>query len=130
MAVAADGKDPVDVADMRIDDVVKMIRGPKGTIVHLRVQKATGDQAEIAITRDIVVVEDTYARGATITRGQSTYGYIHLPNFYGGKGNPHTASGDIHKLLVELAHKKVLGDHPRHPLERRWSAQRGRRPDR
>ncbi|HEV7558392.1 MAG TPA: carboxy terminal-processing peptidase, partial [Kofleriaceae bacterium] len=109
VAVAADGKDPVDTADMRLDDVVKMIRGPKGTIVHLRVQKPTGSQEEIAITRDVVVVEDSYARGATITRGQATYGYIHLPNFYGGKGNPHTASGDIHKLLVELGHKKVSG---------------------
>ena len=109
MAVAADGKDPVDVADMKLDDVVKMIRGPKGTIVHLRVQKATGTQEEIAITRDVVVVEDTYARGATITRGSTTYGYVHLPSFYGSKGNPHTAAGDVHKLLVEMAHKKVSG---------------------
>ena len=35
MSVAQQGKDPVDVADMRIDEVVRMIRGPKGTVVTL-----------------------------------------------------------------------------------------------
>src|SRR5207253_1040463 len=41
LAVAAEGQDPVDVVDMHIDDVVKMIRGPKGTVVKLTVQKAS-----------------------------------------------------------------------------------------
>jgi hypothetical protein len=37
LSVQQDGKDPIDVVDMGIDDVVKMIRGPKGTVVTLRV---------------------------------------------------------------------------------------------
>ena len=64
-----------------------MIRGPKGTVVRLRVQKPTGTEETIAITRDVVVVEESYARGAVLTRkGQPAYGYIYLPSFYGGKG--------------------------------------------
>ena len=111
LSVAADGQDPVDVVDMRIDDVVKMIRGPKGTVVHLRIQKPTGNQESISITRDVVVVEETYARGAIINhKGQPPIGYIHLPSFYGGRGaGQRTAAGDVRKLLREMKTNKVAG---------------------
>jgi carboxyl-terminal processing protease len=111
LSVAADGEEPVDVVDMRLDDVVKMIRGPKGTIVHLRIQKPTGAQENLAITRDVIVVEESYARGAVLShKGQPAYGYIHLPSFYGGKGpGQRTASGDVRRLLAEMKDKKVAG---------------------
>ena len=103
-------KDPVDVADMRIDDVVKMIRGPKGTIVRLHVQKPTGLQTTVSITRDVVVIEETYARGAILTpKGKPSYGYIHLPSFYGGRGSQRSAAADVHKLLTEMKKQKVAG---------------------
>jgi len=111
LSVAADGQDPVDVADMKLDDVVAMIRGPKGTVVHLRIQKPTGTQETVSITRDVVVVEETYARGAVLQRkGEPAYGYIHLPSFYGGKGpGQRTAAGDVRRLLVEMKARKVAG---------------------
>jgi len=111
VSVAADGQDPIDVGDMRIDDVVKMIRGPKGTVVRLRLQKPSGNQETVAITRDVVVIEEAYARGAVLQRkGQPTYGYIHLPSFYGGKGSgQRMASSDIHKLLGEMKQRNVAG---------------------
>jgi carboxyl-terminal processing protease len=111
LSVGADGQDPVDVHDMKLDDVVKMIRGPKGTVVHLRIQKATGAQQSLSITRDVVVVEEAYARGALLSRkGQPTYGFIHLPSFYGGRGpGQRTAAGDVRKLLSEMKSRKVAG---------------------
>jgi carboxyl-terminal processing protease len=111
LSVAADGQDPVDTVDMRLDDVVKMIRGPKGTVVHLRVQKPTGSQETISITRDVVVVEDSYARGAVLThKNQTPVGYIHLPSFYGGKGpGQRTAARDVARLLTEMKGLKVGG---------------------
>jgi carboxyl-terminal processing protease len=111
LSVAADGQEPVDVVDMRLDDVVKMIRGPKGTVVHLRIQKPTGAQSTVSITRDVVIVEESYARGAVLSRkGQPAYGYIHLPSFYGGRGpGQRTAAGDVRKLLVEMKTRKVAG---------------------
>ena len=111
LSVAADGQDPVDVGDMRLDDVVKMIRGPKGTVVHLRVQKPTGTQESIAITRDVIVVEESYARGAVLShKGQPAYGYIYLPSFYGGKNaGQRTAAGDVRRLLTEMKARKVAG---------------------
>ena len=109
LAVQSQGKDWVDVVDMRLDDVVKMIRGPKGTVVRLRVRKPDGHEETISITRDVIVIEDQYARGALIQRDGKTYGYIHLPEFYGGMDGTRTASADVHRLLTELAKKKVAG---------------------
>jgi carboxyl-terminal processing protease len=109
-SVQQENKDPVDVFDMRIDEVVSMIRGPKGTTVRLRVQKKAGGEQTIAITRDVVVIEEAYAKGAIIQqKGKPAYGYIHLPSFYGGKGSPRSAGDDIKKLLDELKAKKVAG---------------------
>jgi len=110
LSVAEKAKEPVDVFDMRIDEVVKMIRGPKNTIVRLRVQKAGGTEQAIEITRDVVVIEEAYAKGAILNRKAGpAYGYIHLPSFYGGKGNPHTAAGDVKKLLGEMKKRNVAG---------------------
>jgi carboxyl-terminal processing protease len=111
LSVAEKGKEAVDVFDMRIDEVVKMIRGPKNTVVRLRVQKAGGTTEEtLEITRDVVVIEEAYAKGAILQRKTGpAYGYIHLPSFYGGKGNPHTAAGDVKKLLGEMRKAKVAG---------------------
>ncbi|HUS29922.1 MAG TPA: carboxy terminal-processing peptidase [Kofleriaceae bacterium] len=110
-SVQQEGKDPVDVFDMRIDDVVSMIRGAKGTVVRLRVQKASGQEQTIAITRDVVVIEESYAKGAILQPkgSKTTFGYIHLPSFYGGKGSPRSADDDIKKLLEDMRDKKVAG---------------------
>jgi carboxyl-terminal processing protease len=111
LSVAEKGKEPVDVFDMRIDEVVKMIRGPKNTVVRLRIQKPGGTESTLEITRDVVVLEEAYAKGAILNRKGAgpAYGYIHLPSFYGGKGNPHTAAGDVKRLLGEMRKAKVAG---------------------
>ncbi len=110
LSVAQDHQEPVDIADMNINDVVAMIRGPKGTVVHLKVQKATGAQETYAITRDVVIVEETYARGAIVQKkGGPAFGYIYLPSFYGGQDAPRSASGDVHRLLQEMHARKVAG---------------------
>ena len=110
LAVQNQGKDAVDVVDMKLDDVVSMIRGPKGTVVRLRVQKPDGHEETLAITRDVVVIEESYARGAVLkTKTGVSYGYVHLPAFYGGPAGGRTASADVRKLLDDLAKRKVAG---------------------
>jgi carboxyl-terminal processing protease len=110
LSVQQEKQDPVDVFDMRIDEVVKMIRGPKGTVVRLRVQKPTGQEQTIAITRDVVVIEESYAKAALVQqKGKPLMGYIHLPSFYGGRGSPRSAGDDLKQLLGELKEKKVAG---------------------
>ena len=111
MSVQQQGKDPVDVADMRIDEVVKMIRGPKGTIVNLSVQKPSEDVVAVSITRDVVVIEESFAKGAVLTPkgGKGSVGYIYLPGFYGGQGSDRSAAADVKRLLTEMKKRKLSG---------------------
>jgi len=109
-AVAQEGKDPVDVMDMPIDKVVSMIRGPKGTVVVLTVKKADGTLKTLSITRDVVHVEATYARGAVLkTKGSGDVGYVNLPGFYGESRQPgeRNATDDMRTILTQLTKKGV-----------------------
>lgn len=111
LTVASGGKDPVDVYDMHIDDVVKMIRGPKGSTVTLRVRKPTGNEEVVSIVRDKIVIEESYARGAVLQKkGLPAFGYIHLPSFYGGNDSgQRTSAGDVIALLDQFESKKIRG---------------------
>jgi carboxyl-terminal processing protease len=110
LAVTQDGKEPVDVMDMPINKVVAMIRGPKGTVVILTVKKVDGTLKTISITRDVVHVEATYARGAVLkTQAGQSVGYVHLPGFYGESRNPgeRNATEDMRTILRQLTGKGV-----------------------
>ena len=87
----AQGEDEfVDVVDMRLDEAVQLIRGKKGTKVRLSIKKKIdGALKEISLIRDVVVLEDTYAKSAIINDPESgkDYGYLKLPSFYVDFGN-------------------------------------------
>ncbi|MBX3252357.1 MAG: PDZ domain-containing protein, partial [Myxococcales bacterium] len=112
-AVAQEGKDPVDVMDMPIGKVVSMIRGPKGTVVVLTVKKPDDSIKMVSITRDVVRIEATYARGAVLkTKTNGDVGYVHLPGFYGESGRAkkpgeRNATDDMRAILSELTKKGV-----------------------
>lgn len=80
--VAQGNGEPIDIAGMRLDDVVSKIKGKKGTEVRLTVRKVDGTIKEISIIRDIVELEDTYAKSSIIDFNGERYGIIHLPKFY------------------------------------------------
>ena len=83
MAVAQDGEEPVDIGGMNINEVVQLIRGPKDTRLTLTVKKVDGTIADIAITRDVVVLEEGFARSLLLENGDDLkVGYIKLPRFY------------------------------------------------
>lgn len=82
LKVAQADAEPVDVIGMKIDDVVKKIKGPKGTIVKLTVKKIDGTIKIISIVRDIVEIEETYAKSSIIEKDGLKYGVIYLPKFY------------------------------------------------
>jgi len=115
LSVKQNGGEPVDVGGMRINDVVRMIRGPKGTIVTLQVKKPDQRLLTIAITRDVVVVEASYARGATLDLGpkHEPVGYVYLPGFYGntraakGQTPERNATDDVRALLERFTANKV-----------------------
>lgn len=80
--VGQGNQQPVDVVGMRLDDVVKKIKGPKGTEVRLTVKKVDGTIKVISIIRDIVEIEETYAKSSVVEKNGLKYGVIYLPKFY------------------------------------------------
>jgi len=82
MKVAQGKEDAVDVAGMRLDDVVKKIKGPKGTEVRLTVKKLDGSIKVISIVREVVEIEETYAKSSIVNKDGKKYGVIYLPKFY------------------------------------------------
>ena len=106
LSVQQKDQNPVDIKGMVIDDVVKMIRGKKGTIVTLKVKKSSGVVKDITITRDEVIMDEGFARSAIIGVDSllSHVGYIKLPRFYADFDNPNgpSAAKDIANELKKL----------------------------
>ena len=82
LKVAQGNGEPLDIVGMRLDDVVKKIKGPKGSEVRLTVKKVDGSIKTISITRDVVEIEETYAKSSVVERNGVKYGVIYLPKFY------------------------------------------------
>lgn len=73
---------PVNIVGMRINDAIKYIKGPKGTKVILTIKKVDGTIKDVTITRDVVELEETYAKSAVIRKDNMNFGIIDLPSFY------------------------------------------------
>jgi len=103
--------EPVDVVGMRLDDVVKKIKGPKGSEVRLTVKKVDGTIKVISIIRDIVEIEETYAKSSIVTRNGLKYGVIYLPKFYIDFGDKfgRDAGKDMALEVERLKQAKVDG---------------------
>ena len=80
--VGQDGEEPIDIVGMRLDDAIKMIKGEEGTIVDLTVRKIDGSLEKISLTRDVVELEESFAKSANIIKDDKKFGLIHLPKFY------------------------------------------------
>jgi carboxyl-terminal processing protease len=106
----ADGE-PVAVEGLRMDKVVQLIRGKKGTEVRLTVKKPDGSVHVIPIIRDIVVIEETYAQSAVVNEGGKKIGYILLPSFYAdfNQNGGRSSAGDVKAELEKLKKEKVDG---------------------
>lgn len=72
----------VDISGMRLDDAIKLIKGPKGTNVFLTVKRVTGVVEEVAVVRDVVELEESYAKSTAIVDENQKFGLINLPKFY------------------------------------------------
>jgi carboxyl-terminal processing protease len=111
LKVGQEGEEPVDISGMVLDDAVKLIKGPKGTRVYLTVKRVDGTVEEVPVTRDVVVLEETYARSSLIKDATGTYGLIELPKFYINfqDYNERNAATDVKKELEQLKQKNVKG---------------------
>ena len=106
-----DEKEPVNIIGMPIDDAVDLIKGPKGKKVTLTVKKVDGTVEDITLERDIVEIEETYAKSAMVNKNDRNYGLINLPRFYFDMEDAknRTAASDIKKEIIELKKEKMDG---------------------
>lgn len=113
MRVQQEGKDPVDIRGMRLDDVVQQIRGKKGTKVTLYTKKSDGTTKNITIERDEVIIDESFAKSLIIDiPGQvNKIGYIRLPKFYADFENEKGSSCavDVAKEIEKLKSENVNG---------------------
>lgn len=122
VAVAQDGEEPVDVIDMKLRHVVEMIRGEKGTTVHLTVIPA--DAPDSSVRRTISLVRDEIR--LTASRAQATIhevpdadgkivpiGVIEVPSFYGSVGSERpgqtktSTTDDVQELIGILKEQGI-----------------------
>lgn len=100
-----DEENPVSIVGMRLDDAVNLIKGPKDSKVTLTVKKKMmGNIEDITITRDIVELEETYAKSALVNKNGREFGLINLPKFYFDMENyaDRNAASDVEKEIVRL----------------------------
>lgn len=111
LKVSDSSGDPVEVTGMRLDDVVKLIKGPKGTNVILNVKRVDGTVNDVNIVRDIVELEESYAKASIIKKNEINYGLIYLPKFYVDfkSYNERNAANDVKKLIIQLKKEKING---------------------
>lgn len=113
VSVTQDGEEPVNVVGWRTDDAVQLIRGKKGTIVHLKVKKKDGTTPSIRIEREEVIIDASFARSVIIDVPETidNIGYIKLPKFYSSferKGG-NSCAEDIKVELEKLTAQNVNG---------------------
>ena len=104
-------EEPQEISLMKLSDATDLIKGEKGTNVYLTVKRVDGGIEQVEITRDIVELEETYAKSSIINDDTNTYGLINLPRFYVdfddyGERN---AASDIKKEIISLKNKGIDG---------------------
>ena len=77
-----DEEESVSVVGMRLDDAVKLIKGPKGTNVILTLKRVDGSIEDLRIPRDEIELEETYAKSSIVKKDNYEFGVINLPKFY------------------------------------------------
>ena len=104
-----DGEPAVSIVGMRLEDAVKLIKGPKGTKVILTLKKVDGSIEDLTIARDIVELEEVYAKSSTVTKDNKKFGVINLPGFYVSMDdyNKRNAATDV-KLEIERLKKEGI----------------------
>ncbi|MPS31591.1 MULTISPECIES: carboxy terminal-processing peptidase [unclassified Salinivibrio] len=95
----------VDVIGWRLDDVVELIKGPKGSEVKLKIlpEGANAKSYNVTLTRDKIRLEDRAVKSEVIERGDEKVGVLTVPGFYVGLAD------DTKKEIASLKEKGISG---------------------
>ena len=111
LMVSQPNEESIDISGMRLDDSIKLIKGPKGTNVILTVKRVNGTIENVTIERDIVILEESYAKSAIIKKNKKNFGLIQLPKFYVDfkDYSKRNAATDVKKALEQFKMNSVDG---------------------
>ncbi len=111
LKVSQEGEEPVDVVGVKLDDAIKLIKGPAKSYVTLTVKKIDGSIRDVKIMRDLVELEEVYAKSTLISKENVNYGYISLPKFYvdfSDYKNRNSAE-DVKNHIIKLKNNGIQG---------------------
>jgi carboxyl-terminal processing protease len=113
LKVGQGDEEPVDIVGMSVSDAARLVRGKKGSLVRLTVRKPDGRIIQVALVRNVVELQETYARSAFLSSDQmkQTFGYVYLPKFYHdfNRAGGRNAADDVDKEIRKLAARGVAG---------------------
>ena len=111
LKVAQENQDPVEIIGMKLDDAIKLIKGPADSYVTLTVKKLSGEIKEVLIQRGIVELEELYAKSTLINKGDKNYGYISLPKFYIDfeDRKSRNSANDVKNEIIKLKNNGISG---------------------
>ena len=111
LAVGQGDDELVSIYGMKLDDSIKLIKGPAGTLVTLRIKKIDGQIKDVKIKRDEVELEETFAKSTVISKNDNNYGYISLPKFYADFDNykNRNSANDVKNEIVKLKNNGIQG---------------------
>ncbi len=111
LKVAQGNEEPKDIVGMRLDDAVELIKGKKGTEVKLTIKKIDGSIKVISIIRDVVELEETFAKSAIVEKNGDKFGIIELPKFYidFSEKDSRNSATDMEKQIAYLKQENVHG---------------------
>ena len=111
LKVAQGNGEAVDIVGMRLDDAIELIKGKKGTEVQLTLKRIDGSKKVISITRDVVELEETFAKSSIVNFNDKKYGVLNLPGFYidFNKRNARNSTTDIKHEIEEFNKENVAG---------------------
>ena len=111
LAVGQGDDELVSIYGMKLDDSIKLIKGPAGTVVTLRVKKIDGQIQDVKIKRDEVELEETFAKSTVISKNDNNYGYISLPKFYADFDNykNRNSANDVKNEIIKLKNNGIQG---------------------
>lgn len=111
LAVGQGDDELVSIYGMKLDDSIKLIKGPAGTVVTLRVKKIDGQIKDVKVKRDEVELEETFAKSTVISKNDNNYGYISLPKFYADFDNykNRNSANDVKNEIIKLKNNGIQG---------------------
>lgn len=113
VAQGTSDSEAIDIMGWDIDDVVSKVRGAKGTRVTLTVQKPDGTEKMITITRDVVLMEEGFAKSLLLQANDNAdkVGFIYLPKFYADftPQGMTSCAADVAKEVEKLKRENVKG---------------------